>query len=147
MKIKVMFVCHGNICRSAMAEMIARSLVDKMGLSDKIEISSSGTSSEEEGNDIYPPAKRVLKEHCVPLLFHRAHRITDKEWDEADVVFSMDNYNLENLKRRFKDISKASLLLKNKEIEDPWYTGDFEGVYQSLIEGITSFLSIVSKSK
>ena len=135
--IKVCFICHGNICRSPMAEHVFQDLVNRAGFMDEFEITSAAVSCEEIGNDVYPPAKRCLVEHGVPCPRRGAHRITPKEVDEADILLCMDQSNL----YRLKNISpiaekKARLLgeygLNGAEIEDPWYTGAFGRVYDQI---------------
>ena len=135
--VKVNFICHGNICRSPMAEYVFKDLVAKAGKSADFVVSSSAVSYEEIGNDVYPPAKRCLAAHGVPCPPHAAHHITPREVEEADLLLCMDHSNL----YRLKSISpaaaeKARLLgefgLGGKEIEDPWYTGNFERVYEEI---------------
>ena len=134
---KIVFICHGNICRSPMAEYVFADLVKKAGKGAEFSVSSAAVSYEEIGNDVYPPAKRVLAAKGVPCPPRGAHRITSKEAEEADLLLCMDHFNL----YRLKSISpaaagKARLLgefgLGGKEIEDPWYTGNFERVYEEI---------------
>lgn len=134
----VIFVCHGNICRSPMAEFIAMHL-DK---NHKYEYISRATSLEEIGNDIYYPAKVTLDKHNIPYTRRGAKRITLDEFRSAKYIFIMDNNNLSYLRRLFpgEDFSKVSLL-GNSEIEDPWWTGNFEKVYQEIETSIIHFLS------
>ena len=134
----VIFVCHGNICRSPMAEFIAKHLDKK----HKYEYLSRATSLEEIGNDIYYPAKVTLDKHHIPYSHRGAKRITLDEFKDAKYIFIMDNNNLSYLRRLFpnEDFSKVSLL-GNSEIEDPWWTGNFEKVYQEIETSIIHFLS------
>ena len=134
----VIFVCHGNICRSPMAEFIAKHL-DK---NHKYEYISRATSLEEIGNDIYYPAKVTLDKHNIPYTRRGAKRISLDEFRSAKYIFIMDNNNLSYLRRLFpgEDFSKVSLL-GNSEIEDPWWTGNFEKVYQEIETSIIHFLS------
>ena len=136
--IKVIFLCHGNICRSVMAEYIAKFL-DKEHRFDFI---SRAVSREEEGNDIYPPAKATLIKHHIPYAHHEAKRISLDEFKEADVILCMDNSNISRLNMLFpyENFSKVRLL-QPMEIEDPWYTGDFETVYLQLESSIKRFLN------
>lgn len=133
---KIIFVCHGNICRSPMAEFIAKSL------SNKYEWISRAVSLEEIGNDIYYPARITLEKHNIPYTHREAKRITLEEYKEAKIVFVMDYSNIRLLKYLFpnEDYSKVHLLREN-EIEDPWYTHNFEKVYEQIKTSIIHFLS------
>ncbi len=148
--IKVCFICHGNICRSPMAEYVFQDLVNKAGLGDRFEVTSAAVSYEEIGNDVYPPAKRCLAEHGIPCPHRGAHRITPKEAEESDVLLCMDHSNL----YRLKSISplaekKARLLgeygLHGAEIEDPWYTGAFGRVYDQIFLCCKELLCVLCK--
>ena len=134
----IIFVCHGNICRSPIAEFVAKHL-DK---AKRYEYISRATSLEEIGNDIYYPAKKVLERHHIPFSHRGAARITLEEFHKAKHIFVMDYNNLFYLQRLYpnEDYSKVSLL-SNHEIEDPWYTGNFEKVYQEIETSIIHFLS------
>ena len=127
---KIMFVCLGNICRSPMAEYIFKSL-DK---DSNFIVSSSGISDEEYGNDIYPPAKDILDKNNIKYDSHFAHKITKEEYDEADYIIVMEDYHKSRLNNIFGD-NKKVLKLLDKDIEDPWYTGNFEKVYKEIYEG------------
>lgn len=133
---KILFVCHGNICRSPMAEMILKSLTNDI-LCD-----SKATSTEELGNGMYPPAKETLKRHGVPLLPHVARQVTKEDYNFYDEIYAMEEKNIRDLLKIFgtdKD-HKIHLLLENRNIEDPWYTGDFEDSYQSILKGCQRIL-------
>lgn len=140
MMIRILFVCHGNICRSPMAEFVMRMLVEEAGLSSRFSISSAGVSSEEEGNDIYPPAKRMLRAKGVPFTKHRAHRITDSEFYDSDIVIALDWSNQRMLERRFGKDGRIRMLL-GRDVDDPWYTDDFETAYDDIERGCKSLLS------
>ena len=128
---KILFVCHGNICRSVMAQMLLQHMVNEAGRADEFYIDSCATSTEEIGNDIYPPAKRCLTAHGIPFTYHAARQITLDDYDRFDRIICMERYNLRNLP---KVTDKVRLLL-NRDVADPWYTGDFETTYRDLFEG------------
>ena len=120
--IRILFVCHGNICRSPMAEFVMKDLVDKAGLADAFEIASAATSSEELGNPVYPPARRKLAEHGIGCAGKTARRLTADDYDEYDLLIGMDDANLRNMRRLFggDPDGKCRLLLE--------YIGSTRGV-------------------
>ena len=130
---KILFVCHGNICRSPMAEYIYKSL-DKNSI-----IESRATSTEEIGNDIYPPVKEVLKNNNIPFNRHYASQITKEDYDNFDLIICFDEYNLDNLRRMFGNYKIRKLL--DRDIDDPWYTRDFNKAYQDIYEGCLKLAS------
>lgn len=139
--IHIIFVCHGNICRSPMAEFIMKDLVAKNHISDRFAITSAAATREEIGRDMYPPAKRMLTAKGVPFAKHAAHLFTREEYKEADYVIAMDRENLEDLHYLTggDPEKKVTLLLshagRNADVADPWYTGDFEETYEDVLEG------------
>ena len=139
----IIFVCHGNICRSPMAEYIMKYLLEDYH-TEGVYVSSAGVSSEENGNDIYPPAKRMLRTKGIPFSSHSAHRITDKEFNESDFVVALDSSNYRNLIRRFGDDRKIIMLL-DRDVADPWYTDDFLTAYEDILEGCQKLLQVVEK--
>ena len=143
----ILFVCHGNICRSVMAEMIMKHFVNRDAGARTREwlIDSCATSTEEIGNDIYPPAKRCLAAHGVPFTRHHARQITREDYDRFDLILCMEHYNVRNLRHVLgSDVMDADThrsepkirLLLDRDVADPWYTGDFETTYDDLVEGI-----------
>ena len=144
---KILFVCHGNICRSVMAEMIMRHLTEPEG--ETYVIDSCATSREEIGNDIYPPAKRCLSAHGIPFTRHAARQITREDYEQFDLILCMEDYNIRNLRRVLGEelmLHDAALpqpkirRLLNRDVADPWYTGDFETTYRDLVEGCKALL-------
>ena len=135
----IIFVCHGNICRSPMAEYIMKYLLEDYH-TEGVYVSSAGVSSEENGNDIYPPAKRILRAKGIPFSSHRAHRITDAEFSENDLVIALDSSNYRNLVRRFGNNPKIRMLL-DRDVDDPWYTDDFEKAFDDIFRGCKNLLS------
>ena len=147
--IKLLFVCHGNICRSPMAEFIFKKLVQAKGLSDAYYVESAATSTEEIGNDMYPPAKRKLKEKGVPFSLRQARQVRYDEYEKWDYIIGMDKWNMQNLKRIFKTDpqEKVHSLLKNRDVADPWYTDDFERAYEDIYQGCTEWLERIQNDQ
>ena len=140
-----MFVCHGNICRSTMAEFVMKDLVRKAGLADKFIINSSATSREEIGNDIYPPAKRKLKEKGIPFSRHYARQATMSDYLSYDYLICMDENNMRNLNRMFNNDSDHKIYkLLSRDVSDPWYSNDFEKAYNDINEGCKAWLEKLS---
>ena len=132
---KILFVCHGNICRSPMGEYIFKYLTG-----DKYIIESRSTSVEEIGNDIYPPVKDILNKYNIPYDRHMARQITIDDYNNYDLIICFDDYNIRNIKLITKDISKVIKLL-DKDIEDPWYTGNYDKVYHEIYDGCIKLLN------
>ena len=135
----IIFVCHGNICRSPAAEWIMKYLLQRYNLEEDFFILSRATSLEEIGNDIYPPMKRALYNKEIPFYEHHAKRISIKEFNDADYIFYMDSLNLRYLERLFGNLpEKCQIITKYSEnirfIDDPWYTGQFDEVVDQIIE-------------
>ena len=144
----IIFACHGNICRSPVAEIILSDLVKDAHLENDIFVSSRATSLEEIENDIYPPMKRVLSNHGYYEVHHSAQRISKEEFNTADYIFYMDRNNLYYLQRLFGPSDKFHLIseyLDNIEIEDPWYTDRFEFVYQRIKKAVEAIFQNIKK--
>ena len=145
--IRILFLCHGNICRSPMAEFIMKDLVRKANLEQSIQIESAATSTEEIGNPVYPPARRKLLEQGIPCGHHAARQMTRADYDRFDLLIGMDRSNLRIMQRICggDPDGKLHLLLdftdrKDEEVADPWYTGDFDAVWEDLLEGCQALL-------
>ena len=144
--IKILFICHGNICRSPMAEFVMKDLVEKNGVSEEFEIASAATSTEEIGNPVYPPAKRKLKEHGISCEGKTARQMTKADYTYYDYIIAMDRFNLRNMTRFVGNDpdNKVSLLMdftnRPGDVADPWYTGDFETTWNDVYEGCIDIL-------
>ena len=143
---KILFVCHGNICRSPMAEFIMKDLVHKAHRDDEFYIESAATSTEELGNSVYPPARRKLAEHGISCTGKTARQMTQYDYNDFDYIIAMDRYNLRNMKRFVGDDpeGKVSLLLDHTsrpgDVADPWYTGNFDATWRDCLEGCEALL-------
>ena len=142
--IKLLFVCHGNICRSPMAEFIMKDLVAKAGRGSDFEIASAAVSREELGNPVYPPAQRELQKHGISCQEHAAHQITDAELAYYDRIYYMDASNARYLRRLFGDSAAKCSPLLSRDVADPWYTGDFTATWDDILEGCTRILEELS---
>ena len=143
---KILFVCHGNICRSPMAEFIMKRLVADAGREEEFEIASAATSTEEIGNPVYPPARRKLAEHGISCAGKTARQLTRRDYEHYDLLIGMDRYNLANMRRMCggDPDSKIHLLMdytaRPGDVADPWYTDDFEATWRDCMEGCTALL-------
>ena len=138
---KVLFVCHGNICRSPMAEYVMKDLVQKAGKAGEYEIDSAAVSREEIGNTVYPPARRELERHGVRCGGHRARQITMDDYRHFDRIYYMDASNAKFLARMLpRDPEKIRPLL-DRDVADPWYTGDFSQTWDDVLEGCQRILA------
>ena len=139
---RIIFVCHGNICRSPMAEAIAKKIVKERHLEKDFHITSLSTSTEATGEGVYPYADRVLREHGIENFVHISKQMTAEDYDKADEIYVMDNRNLVNIRKIIKNDpeNKIKLLLKDREIQDPWYTRDFEKAYREILEGVRAII-------
>ncbi len=150
---KVLFICHGNICRSPMAEFVMKDLVKKVGLEKDFQIASAATSTEEIGSPVYPPALRKLAEHGIPCNGHSARQLLNQDYDEYDLLIGMDQANLRNMYRICGGdyAGKLNLLLdftnRPGDVADPWYTDDFEATWRDVSEGCQGLLDWLIASK
>ena len=138
--IKVLFVCYGNICRSPMAEFVMKDLVKKAGREKEFLIASAAVSREEIGNPVYPPARRELAKHGIRCDGHAAHQITRSELDSYDYIYYMDDSNARYLRRLFGAEAQKCLPLLDRDVADPWYSGDFTQTWNDVLEGCTRIL-------
>ena len=143
---KILFVCHGNICRSPMAEFIMKELVKEKGLSEEFHVESAATSCEEIGNPVYPPAKKVLEKRGIDCSKKRSRQVTSADGERFDYIICMDERNLRDIKYilRPDDMKKVYRLLDFTEnphdVADPWYTGDFSATECDVFNGCKGFL-------
>lgn len=151
--IKIMFVCHGNICRSPMAEFIMKDLVNKRGLSNKFTILSSATSYEEIGNPVHYGTKKILNRINIDCSDKRAVKLMPSDYNKFDYFIGMDEFNIKNMLRLFNGDkeNKVKKLLEfsnlNRSVADPWYTGDFETTYNDVLTGCNDFLEYLIKNE
>ena len=147
---KILFVCHGNICRSPMAEFVMKKLVRDKGLEKDFEIRSAATSREELGNPVYPPARRKLMEHGISCSGKTAVQMTAADYDRYDLIVIMDANNRRNIMRIIGSDpdNKVRRLLdctdRPRDVADPWYTGDFEQTWQDVSEGCSALLKEIT---
>lgn len=144
-KQNIVFVCHGNICRSTMAEFLFLDRIRKMGIADRFSVSSRATSTEELGNPVHPGTRRVLDRLGIDCSGKYATQITKKECNEADLIIVMDRNNKRNLRPFIGDngdkvFSLLSFAGEERDISDPWYTGNFEDTYQDVMFGLEGLL-------
>ena len=154
---KIMFVCHGNICRSPMAEFILKEMLKKAGILSEHTVSSSATSTEEIwngiGNPVYPPAKSELKKHGISCEGKRAVQLKKSDYDKYDVFVCMDGNNLRNAVRILGGDSKGkvrklfSFVGSDRDVSDPWYTNDFETAYSDIYSGCEALFNLLVKEK
>lgn len=138
---KILFVCHGNICRSTMAEFIMKDIVKKAGMDDQFHIESAATSTEEIGNSVYPPARRKLAEHGISCEGKTARQMTRSDYDRFDLLVGMDEWNIRNMKRIAggdpdrKIFKMLDFTSRHGDVADPWYTGNFDATWRDCLEG------------
>lgn len=148
---KILFVCLGNICRSPMAEFVMKGLAAKAGLAGKLAIASAGTSDEERGNPVYPPARRKLMEHGIDPSGKTARQLLKSDYGEYDLIIGMERSNLRSMERIFggDPDGKLRLLLdytdRPGDVADPWFTRDFEAAWRDISEGCRGLLESIEK--
>ena len=144
---RILFVCHGNICRSPMAEMVFKHLLRQRGLADVFEVASAATSTEEIGNPIYPPARRELAAHGVPVERRAARQITPRDYAQYDLLIGMDNANIRNMRRMLGGDPEGKIhrlmdfTSRPGEVADPWYNDRFDICYRDVLEGCEALLT------
>ena len=149
---KILFVCHGNICRSPMAEFVMKKIVADAGREDSFYIESAATSTEEIGNEVYPPAKRKLAEHGISCKGKTARQMTRQDYLRFDLLVGMDDWNIRNMKRICGDDPDKKIhrlmdfTVRPGEVADPWYTGNFEATWNDVLEGCTDLLRSIVKN-
>lgn len=137
--IKILFVCHGNICRSPMAEFVMKDMVKKAGREDQFYIASAAVSREELGNPVYPPARRELSRHGISCDGHRARQITAEDLKKFDRIYYMDSSNARYLRRMFPG-EEGFLPFLPHDVADPWYSGDFTQTWEDVCAGCQKIL-------
>ena len=150
---KILFICHGNICRSPMAEFVLKDMAEKMNIDDRLEIASCATSTEEiwngVGNPVYPPAKRELAKHGIDCAGKRAVQLTPADYEHYDYLICMDRNNMRNAARITGRSEKYRLLLEyageNRDVADPWYAGDFARTYEDVLKGCIALLDSIEQ--
>ncbi len=151
--IKIMFVCHGNICRSTMAEFVMKDIVKKNGCENDFYISSSATSTEEIGNDTHYGTKKILDEMGIPYTKRQAIQLRKTDYEKYDFIIGMDSANIRNIKRIIENDNgnKVYKLLEfagiNRDVADPWYTGDFRTTYNDVLLGCKCLYAKIKTEK
>ncbi|BDF69953.1 protein-tyrosine-phosphatase [Oscillospiraceae bacterium] len=140
----ILFVCHGNICRSPMAEFVMRDMVRRAGLAQEIAVASAATSAEEIGNPVYPPARRKLLEHGIDPAGKRAVQLRAGDYQRWDLLVGMDGANLRYMRRICGGDPQGKIRpLLERDVADPWYTGDFEAAWRDVNEGCRALLDLI----
>lgn len=144
---RILFVCHGNICRSPMAEFVMKDLVCKAGVQDHFLIESAATSTEEIGNSVYPPARRKLAEHNIGCQGKTARQMTRLDYGRYDLLIGMDSWNIRNMRAISGGDPEGKIRMlmdytnRPGDVADPWYTGNFEATWRDVLEGCEALLS------
>lgn len=153
--IRILFICHGNICRSPMAEFILKDMLHDIGAEDNIMVSSCATSTEEiwngVGNPVYPPAKKKLAEYGISCEGKRAVQLKKSDYDDYDLLIGMDSNNMRNIRRMTGNRSDDKLFKlmefagSDRDVADPWYTGDFDKTYDDIYEGCKGIIEYLKE--
>lgn len=138
--VKILFICHGNICRSPMGEFVLKDMVQKAGLGHRFEIASAAVSREEIGNGVYPPAWREMAKHGVRCDGHKARQVTMEDYCHYDRIYYMDRSNARYLNRMLPADPEKIRPLLDRDVADPWYTGDFGQTWRDIVEGCEKIL-------
>lgn len=147
MSIRVLFVCHGNICRSTMSQFVFQHMINNLGMTDQFYIDSRATSTEEIGNPPHRGTIQKMREMGIPVIPHRATQISWSDYDRFDYIIGMDAWNMKNLNRMLKGDPDGkvykflSFAGSDRDIADPWYTGNFDATYDDVVEGCEGFLA------
>ena len=143
---RILFVCHGNICRSPMAEFILKKMTRQAGLENEVEVASAATSTEELGNPVYPMARQELAMHGIGCAGHKARQLTAADYDSYDLIIGMDRANIDNILHIVGNDpdGKVRMLLKDKEIADPWYTRNFRAAWNDIHAGCTTLFNEIA---
>ncbi|MCR4652927.1 MAG: low molecular weight phosphotyrosine protein phosphatase [Eubacterium sp.] len=155
--IKILFICHGNICRSPIAEFVMKDMVEKEGLSDRFEISSAATSTEEirngVGNPVYPPARQIMEEHGIFCKKKRAQQMKKCDYESYDLLIGMDQANIRNMTRiaggdpKYKIKRLLDYTDAPRDVADPWYTRDFQTTWRDVNEGCRALLEAMQEER
>lgn len=143
---RILFVCHGNICRSPMAEFVMKDIVEKAGLQDEFHIESAATSTEEIGNEVYPPARRKLAEHGISCKGKTARQMRRADYERFDLLIGMDEWNIRNMNLICDGDPEGKIhklldyTTRKGDVADPWYTGDFDATWRDVTEGCQCLL-------
>ena len=143
--VKILFVCHGNICRSPMAEFIMKDLAARAGRGAEFEIASAAVSTEELGNPVYPPARRELQKHGITCDGHAARQVTMADYHHFDRIYYMDRSNARYLSRMLPHDPQKIRPLLDRDVADPWYTGNFDAAYRDIREGCEALWNLLEQ--
>lgn len=150
--VSILFLCHGNICRSPMAEFVMADKLEKAGLTDRVSVASAALHTDEIGSDIHPGTRAMLEKYHIPFASRQARLAKRADYDQFDYLVGMDVYNMHDMRRLFKNDpqGKCSLLLDwpgwSRDVADPWYTGDFETTFDDVDAGCTALLEHLKRS-